>query len=158
MHKRGWCRPKVQSKKTIKLSRGVRKGSRVRLHLQAVSESGHLQDGANSTFSSADNLRFNACTNMDWCSECMNLMSNMFLDHRCQSTPDLNHYCFNTWNIWNFNTFNTYKYRNSFSKWIYSCAAFFFLEKKTLHHLHSLQKIRSLSPFFNMLKESEEFR
>ena len=69
MHKRGWCRPKVQSKKTIKLSRGVRKWSRVRLHssqrLRAVSKSGHLQDGANSTFSSADNLRFNACTNMD---------------------------------------------------------------------------------------------
>ena len=61
MHKRGWCRQKVQSKKTIKLSRGVHSSQRLRV----VSKSVHLQDGANSTFSSADNLRFNACTNMD---------------------------------------------------------------------------------------------
>ena len=67
---------------------------------------------------------------ISWCAECMTLMSSMLVDHRCQSTPDLNHYCFNTCNIWNFNTFNPYKYRNSFSKWLYLCDAVFLPREK----------------------------
>jgi hypothetical protein len=35
---------------------------------------------------------------------------------------------------------------------------FFYLGKKSLHHLLSLQKIQSLWPFFNLLKASEKFR
>ena len=35
---------------------------------------------------------------------------------------------------------------------------FFYLGRKSLHHSHSLQKIQSLWPFFNLLKASEKFR
>ena len=35
---------------------------------------------------------------------------------------------------------------------------FFYLGRKPLHHLHSLQKIQSLWPYFNLLKASEKFR
>ena len=47
----------------------------------------------------------------------MLLMADMIFDHRCQLTPDLNHYCFNTCNFPNVNTCNTYKYRNAFSRY-----------------------------------------
>ena len=53
---------------------------------------------------------------ISWGAECMISMPNMFFDQRCQSTPDLNHYCFSTYNFPNFNTSSPYKYRNSFSK------------------------------------------
>ena len=68
MHKRGWCRLKLRHQTTLKLRHGVRKLTRVRLHcsqrLWEVSESWHLPNGEKSTFSSADNLRFDARTNM----------------------------------------------------------------------------------------------
>jgi hypothetical protein len=139
MHKRSWCRLKVPSKATIKLHHGVRKWSRVRLHssqrLRAVSESWHLPDGAKSAYSSADNLRFNACTNMEWltiswCAACMILMAYMTFDHRCQLTPDLNHNRFSTCNISNFSTCNLYKHRDAFSKCLYSCAVVCLPRKK----------------------------
>ena len=61
---------------------------------------------------------------------CMVLMAYMIFDHRCQLTPDLNHYCFHTCNFPNLNIFNPVKHRNAFSKCLYSCSAVCLPRKK----------------------------
>ena len=65
-----------------------------------------------------------------WCAPCMLLLATMIFDHRCQLPPDLNHYCFHTCNFFNSNTCNPNQYRNAFSKYLYSCTAFFLPRKK----------------------------
>ena len=76
-----------------------------------------------------------------WCAPCMFLLATMIFDHRCQLPPDLNHYCFHTWNFFNPNTCNPNQYRNAFSKYLYSWTAVFLPQ-----------------PFFNLLKASDKFR
>ena len=65
-----------------------------------------------------------------WCVTCMILLATIIFDHRCQLPPDLNHYCSNTCNFSNPNICNPNQYRNAFSKYLYSCTAFFLPRKK----------------------------
>jgi hypothetical protein len=62
---------------------------------------------------------------ISWFIACMILMADMIFDHRCQLTPDLNHYCFHTCNILDPNIFSPNKCINAVSKCLYSCSALY---------------------------------
>ena len=82
----------------------------------------------------------------------------MIFDHRCQLTPDLNHYCSNTCNFpkstEGTKTSTELRSRNTYIR----APRFVYLGRNFLQRLTSLQKIQSLWPFFNLLKASEKFR
>ena len=142
MHKRSWCRRKVRSKATIKSyimacengrasgctpASASEKSLKVDLYRMAKSQLFHPL----TTWGSMHALIRTWLTTF-WCAPCMPLLATMIFDHRCQLPPDLNHYCFDTCNFPNLSTFNPYQYRNTFSKYLYSCTAFFFTSKENL--------------------------
>ena len=82
----------------------------------------------------------------------------MIFAHRCQLTPDLNHYCSNTCNFPNVNIFNPAKHINAFSKCLYSCSAIHLPREKISSSFTQPSEDPKSLAIFQPVKASEKFR